>query len=108
MQFFYEAVLEVNRENADVLEDDASLAETDSTERQEGTGGGDGDTDEVNSGRVSGTVWLSAVEAVSDLTKYNWREVFQMSALEFFTFLRYVNYKRAKEQRELRKLMKKH
>lgn len=31
-----------------------------------------------------------------------------MSAMEFFVFLKYVNYKRAKEQRELQKMMKKH
>lgn len=45
---------------------------------------------------------------MSDLTKYNWKQVFDMSALEFFVFLKYVNYKRAKEERELKKLMKKH
>lgn len=108
MQFFYEAVLEVNKANEDVLDSDDEGPKASGTEGEEGDAGGDGDTDGADNGRVSGTVWLSAVEAVSDLTKYNWREVFQMSALEFFTFLRYVNYKRVKEQRELRKLMKKH
>lgn len=43
---------------------------------------------------------------MSDLTKYDWEKVFRMSALEFFVFLKYVNYKRAKEEREMRKLMK--
>lgn len=101
-------MLEINRTNSDVLESDAEGPEISSTEGQEGDGGSDGNPDGPDTGRVNGTVWLSAVEAVSDLTKYNWKQVFDMSALEFFVFLRYVNYKRVKEQRELRKLMKKH
>ena len=47
------------------------------------------------------------MKAVSDLTKYNWREVFQMSALEFFVFLKFHNYLVAKEEREMKKIMKK-
>lgn len=44
---------------------------------------------------------LSLVEAVSDLTKYNWGEVFEMSIYEFFAFLSYYNYKAAIQKREL-------
>lgn len=45
---------------------------------------------------------------MSDLTKYDWEKVFRMSALEFFVFLKYFNYREAKKQRELQKMMKKH
>ena len=47
------------------------------------------------------TTWLSFVEAVSDLTKYDWEKTFAMSIMEFFAFLSYVNYKRTIEQKKL-------
>ena len=46
------------------------------------------------------TVWLSFVDAVSDLTKLNWPEVFNMSVMEFFAFLSYQIYKNEKEKRQ--------
>ena len=48
-------------------------------------------------------VWLSLVEAVSDLTKLNWPEIYSMCAMEFFAYVTYVNYKRRKELDEIRK-----
>lgn len=47
---------------------------------------------------------MACVEAVSDLTKLTWPKVFQMSAVEFFAFLSYVNYKRRKEEQELQRI----
>ena len=107
MQFFYEAVLEVNKANEDVLDSDDEGPKASGTEGEEGDAGGDGDTDGADNGRVSGTVWLGAVDAVSDLTKYNWREVFQMSAMEFFVFLKYHNYKMRKQELQIKKMYKK-
>lgn len=40
------------------------------------------------------------------MTKFNWREVFQMSAMEFFVFLNFVNYTRRKEEEEIKKLQR--
>lgn len=44
------------------------------------------------------------MEAVSDLTKYDWEKVFKMSAMEFFVFLSYENYKRRKQAAEIKKI----
>lgn len=49
-------------------------------------------------------LWLTCVQAVSDLTKYDWEKVFQMSAMEFFAFLSFVNYQRRKEQLEMQRI----
>ena len=49
-------------------------------------------------------LWLTCVQAVSDLTKYDWEKVFKMSALEFFAFLSFVNYQRRKEQLEMQRI----
>ena len=107
MRFFYKAVLEVNRANADVLDSDAESTETSGTEGEEGTTPGDGNPDEADNGRIKGTVWLSCVKAVSDLTKYDWEKVFRMSAMEFFVFLKFNNYLVLKEERKMKQIMKK-
>lgn len=52
-------------------------------------------------------MWLDAVQAVSDLTKYNWKQVFEMSALEFFAFLSYYNYKMRKQEQEIKRMRRK-
>lgn len=43
---------------------------------------------------------------MSDLTKYDWEKVFRMSAMEFFTFLQYHNYKVRKQDQEIKKITK--
>ena len=53
-------------------------------------------------------IWLSAVEAVSDLTKFDWEKTFRMSAMEFFAFLQYSNYKVRKQEEAIRKIRLKH
>lgn len=83
------------------------MDETDSTEKGEGDGEGDSVGDEVNGGRIGLDVWLSLVEAISDLTKYDWEKVFKMSALEFFAFLSYVKMKRLREKREIEEFRRK-
>ena len=99
-------MLEINQTNEDVLRSNAESGKTSSTERREGDGGSNEDTVEPGDGRIRGTVWLSCVEAVSDLTKYDWEKVFRMSAMEFFVFLAYHNYKVKKQEQEIKKIRK--
>lgn len=49
-------------------------------------------------------IWLSAVQAVSDLTKYDWEKVFRMSVMEFFSFLAFYNYQQKKREQEIKKM----
>jgi len=44
---------------------------------------------------------------VSDLTKYDWEKVFRMSAMEFFAFLQYSNYRVRREEARIKKLRRK-
>lgn len=44
---------------------------------------------------------------MSDLTKYDWEKTFRMSAVEFFAFLTYVNYKRTLENRRIEEFRRK-
>lgn len=59
--------------------------------------------DETNGGRIKLHIWLSLIEAVSDLTKYDFQKTFAMSVYEFFAFISYINYKRTKEKAEIDK-----
>lgn len=106
MQFFYEAVLEVNKTHQGTLNPDAESGTAESTEKGEGSNQGDGDTGGTDTGRIRATVWLDAVYAVSDLTKYDWQKVFEMSAMEFFVFLSYSNYRVRRQEAEIRKIQK--
>ena len=99
-------MLAVNKTHQGTLEPDAEGTKAESTGKSEGKDSDDGNPNGDNSGRVRATVWLSAVKAVSDLTKYNWKQVFEMSALEFFVFLEFNNYLIRKQEAEIRKLQK--
>lgn len=78
------------------------MAKADSTEGTEGMDKGDEPANETDDGRTSMRTWLSLVEAISDLTKYDWEKTFKMCVVEFFSFLSYVNYKRKKQEQEIR------
>lgn len=97
---------QINVQHDDVLKDDAKVEENRGTEGDEADDKGNRDEVGEDSGRIRGTTWLNAISAVSDLTKYNWRQVFEMSALEFFTFLSYYNYRVKKQEAEIKKLQK--
>lgn len=49
-------------------------------------------------------VWLACAEAVAELTRFDFNQVFSMPAMEFFTYLSYINYKRRKQDAELKKI----
>lgn len=48
------------------------------------------------------------MEAVAEMTKYNFGELYNMPALEFFAYIAYINYKRKKEEAQLKKINKKY
>ncbi len=43
------------------------------------------------------------IRSVAEVTNFNFEEIWQMSAIEFFTYLRYVNEKRRREYLEIKK-----
>lgn len=55
--------------------------------------------------------WLECINAVSEITRLNWSQVFEITALEFFAYLAFYNYMKRKEQRmrdeEFRKMKSK-
>ena len=48
------------------------------------------------------------MEAVSELTHYNFGEVYQMGVNEFFTYVAYCHYKAKKEEQKIREFRLKH
>lgn len=43
------------------------------------------------------------IRSVAELTNFNFEEIFQMQALEYFMYLRYVNEKRRREYLQAKK-----
>ena len=91
----------------DVLISSDNNKEDNGKKEGEGNVEGDGVGNEVNGGRIKLHIWLGLVEAVSDLTKYDFQKTFAMSVMEFFAFISYINYKRTKERLEIEKFRKK-
>ena len=50
---------------------------------------------------------MALVEAVSDLTKYDFEKVFKMQAVEFFAFVAYCRWKQEREKRGMEAINKK-
>ena len=69
--------------------------------------GGEGDAGSVEDSNGSGVqqpqlrVWLSLVEAVAQMTNYNFREVYGLPIMEFFTYVAYIRYKRKMEEKQI-------
>jgi hypothetical protein len=81
-------------------------SEEDETPVKEGGEGGedDGGTDGSNTqDNPNGELrrWLECVNAVSEITKLNWTQVFDITILEFFAYLAFYNYRKRKEQQEI-------
>lgn len=82
----------------------------DEDNRKEGGQGNDeslGDSDEAVPGPNKSYVWLDAVKAVSEYTRYDWEKIFRMSAMEFFAFIAYINFDRRREERRIKAMQKK-
>ena len=62
--------------------------------------GGESSTD-------GGYVWLNFLDAVSDITKLNWNEVWTMHIGEFFTYLTYTIEKHKREKKAMEEAMNK-
>ena len=108
MRFFYQKVQEINDLDRDVLKGD------DEGEKDAGTEGDKGDVESVGGGDepVSGRrklyVWIDCVKAVSDLTGFDFGQVFAMGITEFLAYLAYVNFDRRREEMRIRKMRKGH
>lgn len=46
------------------------------------------------------------MKAVHELTGYNFREIYMMSAMEFFAYIAYINYDRRRQESQIRKMQK--
>ena len=53
-------------------------------------------------------VWLSLVEAVAQMTNYNFSEVYGLPVMEFFAYTAYLRYKQRKEEQKIREFRLKH
>lgn len=42
--------------------------------------------------------WYEAIDAVSGLIRTSWMEVYDLSAIEFLTYIKFYNYKVRKEE----------
>ena len=81
----------------------------DEDNRKEGGQGDEesvGNPDETVPQRNRAYIWLDSVKAVSDYTKYNWKQVYEMSAMEFFAYVTYINFDRRREERRIKALQK--
>lgn len=47
------------------------------------------------------------MEAVSNLTKFDFDKVYEMPIVDFFQYVAYINWKRKKEEKELREFQNK-
>ena len=63
----------------------------------ENDGGTDGEDKEYNP-TVNLRKWLECIDAVSEITRLNWSQVFDITALEFFAYIAYYNYKMRKKE----------
>lgn len=66
----------------------------------------DGETDDGPDSANKIYVWISLVEAVSELTKYDFEKVFNMEAVEFFSFVSYCRFKADKERKRMEAINK--
>ena len=107
MRFFYEAVRQINQLNNDSVKVEDAAKEADGEKGGPGEDEGPGDTDGAPPGQPGGYMWLDAVRAVSEYTRYDWEKIFRMSAMEFFTFLAYVNFDKRREERRIKAIGRK-
>lgn len=69
---------------------------------------GDADTAEHDNGPTSLRVWISLVEAVSELTRYDFEKVYSIPVVEFFTYVSYIKWREKKREQDLKKINKKY
>ena len=70
---------------------------------------GDEGTGEAGNGADSTDkiyVWINLVEAVSELTKYDFEMVFNMEAIEFFAYVAYCRFKAERERKRMEAINK--
>ena len=90
------------------LDDVGPEMEDDGKQGTEGTVQGPETGDEADKRGTPFRVWLSLIEAVSDITKYNWGEIYEMSINEFLAYVAYYQYKMKKKEQELKEFRRKH
>lgn len=95
----------VNEANADVLGiADYRSALDDKGQGNEGIAENGGEEDSA----TKLYTWINLVNAVSELTRYDFDKVFGMPAMEFFTYVTYLKYKQKKEEQKLRQFRAQH
>lgn len=107
MLFFYAEVAEFNKRFPQIfgMED----SEDDEEESDDETGnGGSNDEDSSVPGFTRRWNLLILVDEVSELTHYNWEQVFSMDAGEFLTFASYGRDKAEYKAEQVRKWSREH
>lgn len=53
-------------------------------------------------------VYIGLMEAVAEVTRLNFNQLYEMPAIEFLSYVSYVDYKRRKEEQMIREFKAKH
>ena len=77
--------------------------EEDQESGDDGEVGEDGEGTTTETGQFNTFNWLYQIKKVSDLTKYDWGEIWNMNVYEFFNYLQFDMEYRKMEERELAK-----
>ena len=77
--------------------------EEDQESGDDGEVGEDGEGGTTETGQFNTFNWLYQIKKVSDLTKYDWGEIWNMNVYEFFNYLQFDMEYRKMEERELAK-----
>lgn len=94
---------QVNEENSAVLRlGSKSDADNDEGQGDEGSGEESGGRNQEGENGSKLYLWLNLIEAVSELTRYDFGRVYEMPVMEFFMYVSYVNYKRKKEEQQIK------
>ena len=63
---------------------------------------GGGEESSGGTGTVDVYVWFNNIEAVSEVTRLNWDEIFDMKAQDYLAYLAYVKEKARREEIRIR------
>ena len=54
-----------------------------------------------STGAVRIRKWFEAVDAVSELTRLNWNQVYELPAIDFLIYIKFYNWKQKKREQQL-------
>ena len=74
---------------------------------EEGDEEGEGPGEEKDtSAAVDGYVWFSLLDAVAEVTRLNWEQIYKIPAMDFLSYLVYAKAKNRRKAQEIKKYNK--